>query len=130
MYLNCPTLITGIHLEYQSKTVLVNQTSEWSLNRFKMPLKVFPTFNCIFDKLTLQDIVSIYKHLNNLPNWYVSILLHGEQYPTCQNLTTIQHIRMKHVNEPGGLYYKTFYSCNVQIFIISKSTCPWQAFPA
>jgi hypothetical protein len=25
--------------------------------------------------------------------------------------------------------YKTFYGCNLQIFIIRQSVCPWQAFP-
>jgi len=29
-----------------------------------------------------------------------------------------------------GLYYKNFYSCNLRIFVISYSACPWQAFPA
>ncbi len=26
--------------------------------------------------------------------------------------------------------YKTFYCCNLRIFVISQSGCPWQAFPA
>ncbi len=26
--------------------------------------------------------------------------------------------------------YKTFYDCNLQIFVISQSVSPWQAFPA
>jgi hypothetical protein len=26
--------------------------------------------------------------------------------------------------------YKTFYVCNLRIFAISYSVCPWQAFPA
>ncbi len=26
--------------------------------------------------------------------------------------------------------YKTFFVCNLQIFAISQSVCPWQAFPA
>ncbi len=30
----------------------------------------------------------------------------------------------------GGLYYKAFYGCNLRIFVISWSVCPWQAFPA
>ncbi len=29
-----------------------------------------------------------------------------------------------------GLYYKTFYGRNLQIFVMSYSVCPWQAFPA
>jgi hypothetical protein len=29
-----------------------------------------------------------------------------------------------------GLYYKTFYGRNLQIFVISYSVCPWQAFQA
>ncbi len=28
-----------------------------------------------------------------------------------------------------GMYYKTFYNHNLQIFVISYSVCPWQAFP-
>jgi hypothetical protein len=28
-----------------------------------------------------------------------------------------------------GLYYKTFYGRNLQIFVISSSVCPWQAYP-
>ncbi len=27
-------------------------------------------------------------------------------------------------------YYKVFYNCNLRIFVISYSVCPWQAFPA
>ncbi len=33
-------------------------------------------------------------------------------------------------NEPKGQCYKTFYDHKLRIFIISKSVCPWQAFPA
>ncbi len=29
-----------------------------------------------------------------------------------------------------GPSYKTFYICKLQLFIISQSVCPWQAFPA
>jgi hypothetical protein len=29
-----------------------------------------------------------------------------------------------------GQSYKTFYGCNLRIFVISWSVCPWQAFPA
>jgi len=29
-----------------------------------------------------------------------------------------------------GLYYKTYYGCNLQTFVISLSACPWKAFPA
>jgi hypothetical protein len=29
-----------------------------------------------------------------------------------------------------GLYYKTFYGRNLQIFAISYSVCPWQALLA
>ncbi len=32
--------------------------------------------------------------------------------------------------ETWGLYYKTFYGGNLQIFVISQSVCPWQAFTA
>ncbi len=28
------------------------------------------------------------------------------------------------------LYYKTFYACNLQIFVMSQSVCPLHAFPA
>ncbi len=28
-----------------------------------------------------------------------------------------------------GLYYRAFYGRNSQIFVISQSACPWQAFP-
>ncbi len=28
------------------------------------------------------------------------------------------------------LYYKTFYSGILRIFVTSKSVCPWQAYPA
>jgi hypothetical protein len=31
---------------------------------------------------------------------------------------------------PWGMYYKTFYRRNLQIFVISWSVCPWQAYPA
>ncbi len=27
-------------------------------------------------------------------------------------------------------YYKTFYGLNLQMFIMSKNVCPWQAFPS
>jgi hypothetical protein len=30
----------------------------------------------------------------------------------------------------GGQCYKTFYSHNLQVLVISHSVCPWQAFPA
>jgi hypothetical protein len=33
-------------------------------------------------------------------------------------------------NKPRGMYYKTFYGRNLLIFVISKSVCPWWAFPA
>jgi hypothetical protein len=28
------------------------------------------------------------------------------------------------------LYFETFYGRNLRNFVISKSVCPWQAFPA
>jgi hypothetical protein len=34
------------------------------------------------------------------------------------------------IKDPRGLYYKTFYSHNLRIFVISQSVCVWQAFPA
>jgi hypothetical protein len=34
------------------------------------------------------------------------------------------------IEVPLGLYYKTFYSRDLQIFVIRWSVCPWQAFPA
>ncbi len=30
---------------------------------------------------------------------------------------------------PWGQCYKTFYFCELRIFIMSQSVCPWQAFP-
>jgi hypothetical protein len=34
------------------------------------------------------------------------------------------------IEVPLGLYNKTFYSRDLQIFVISWSVCPWQDFPA
>jgi len=34
------------------------------------------------------------------------------------------------MDETRGLYYKTYYGRNLQIFMISLSVCPWQAFSA
>jgi hypothetical protein len=31
---------------------------------------------------------------------------------------------------PWALYYKSFYGRKLRIFVISKSVCPWQTFPA
>ncbi len=36
----------------------------------------------------------------------------------------------KNRNPSVGISYKTFYGRNLQIFVISWSACPWQAFPA
>jgi len=32
--------------------------------------------------------------------------------------------------EPNVNFYKTFYICNLQMFVISLYICPCQAFPA
>jgi hypothetical protein len=34
------------------------------------------------------------------------------------------------VSDFWGQCYKTFFVCNLHIFVISLSVCPWQAFPA
>jgi hypothetical protein len=43
-------------------------------------------------------------------------------------LTILRNLSFFSLN--WGLYYKTFYGHNLQIFVISWSVCPWQAFPA
>jgi len=40
------------------------------------------------------------------------------------------HLRKFYEYEPWGLYHKTYYGRNLWISVISKSVCPWQAFPA
>ncbi len=50
-------------------------------------------------------------------------ILNGKCMPSIQPLLELKL-------DPGGLYYKTFYSRNLRIFIISQSVCPWQAFTA
>jgi hypothetical protein len=40
-----------------------------------------------------------------------------------ENIPTIKAIAT------GGQFYKTFYSCKLQIFVIIKSICSWEAFP-
>jgi hypothetical protein len=36
---------------------------------------------------------------------------------------------MQHCQQTQGLKYQTFYGCNLQIFVMSHSVCPWQAVP-
>jgi hypothetical protein len=37
---------------------------------------------------------------------------------------------MFYKNDTRGQCYETVYICNVQIFVLSWSVCPWQAFPS
>ncbi len=39
-------------------------------------------------------------------------------------------IEWKHYQVPWGQCFGTFYVRNIQMFLISYSICPWQAFPA
>jgi hypothetical protein len=42
----------------------------------------------------------------------------------------VNYGRKKFYNiETWGECYKTFYSRNLRIFVISQCVCPWQAFP-
>ncbi len=58
---------------------------------------------------------------------YLSISIAHELSTLDNSLRTKKFI----VHAPDlGLYYKTFYGINLQIFVISYSVCPRQAFPA
>ncbi len=39
-------------------------------------------------------------------------------------------VSSNYMGQPGGQYFETFYGRMLQIFIISYSICPWQAFQA
>ncbi len=53
-----------------------------------------------------------------------TVVLHSPPQPKVEGLS------LATASGIWGLYYQTLYGRNLQIFVISQSVCPWQAFPA
>jgi hypothetical protein len=55
----------------------------------------------------------------------------GERRKTfAQNIVAVQVGKKYDICASWGLYNKTFGTRNLRVFVVSKSVCPWQAFPA
>jgi len=70
---------------------------------------------------------------------YFSFELAGNRVPSRPLHVSVQHPRFcsRHSKSLPATKiptrdqcYKTFYICNLQIYIIRERVCPWQAFPA